>query len=551
MSSQTTTISIFREPRTDTERVVRDACSFVLQVPVTNINLDRSFVANGGDSIAAMRVSPRCRNSHVVVSVARLLTAKTLADVTAQSCLDNAKVLLSAVGDDDTWDKKATDAVSSESEIEPFSLLNISENELSDLRAQIAPALRIPPEQVRDIAPTTHTQSLCVEAAMHTPPQGCYVFYIDIPQSIELKKMTTFAQKLWDRVDMLRTVFVLRPESSQLLQVVSEQSVVPLELYAVNDSNKMESESKRVFEESLKSSLESGAIYVKFMLLHRPDTPTRLAIRLSHAHYDGMSLPPILECLAAELQGKLWPAIPSFVSYISHVCEQSGNTLQYWKKALHGSKPLALHPTGNSSQILTRSRVIACPPKQASFTEANVFLAVCAETLARLYDTRDVHFTLTVSGRAMLPANLTNIVGPCLNQVPLRVVLPEEPNFSTTVGLVRKAQLDMLPAEMATLQDIYKACTDWPEGAQKMAYNVHFNDLDSRSIDLLGDGAQVPLLVHGPRGVWEHSEQIWIIASPVEGTWQIALSANASHCTADYLDKIGDTLALVAAAAQT
>lgn len=70
-----------RDAANDAEGVIRDACSVVLNVPKNDVNLERSFIANGGDSISAMRLSPQCRASNVNFSVATLLRAKTLAEV--------------------------------------------------------------------------------------------------------------------------------------------------------------------------------------------------------------------------------------------------------------------------------------------------------------------------------------------------------------------------------------------------------------------------------------------------------------------------------------
>lgn len=541
-------MSVFREPVNDAERVLREACGFVLRLPAASIDLERSFVANGGDSISAMRVSPRCKAAKIAVPVATLLANKSLADVAVHVSSADTKAS-SSINQLEEVEEATVGVTNIQAETQPFSLLSLPENELDDLLAQIAPTLCVTTSQVRDVAPTTHTQALCADAAMRTPPQGFYIFYIDIPETVQLKTITGFAQKLWDQVDILRTIFVQRPDSGDLLQVVTAQSPAPLQVHAVSGTINIHEESESIFAESIQSQLEPGAFWTQFMVLHRSGTPTRLALRLSHAHYDGMSLPPLLECLAATLQENPWPVIPKFVDYVAHVLEQNEQTLQHWRMTLRGSEPLPLRPTGEESRILTSTSVVEHPPRVADFTEASVFLATCAETLARLHDTRDVHFSLTVSGRTLLPESLNNTVGPCLNQVPLRVALPPESSFKQNLGLVRQAQLDMLPAEMATLQDIYKVCTDWPEKHRRMSYNVHFHDVDSRSIDLLGDGVQTPLLTYGPRGVWEHSEAIWIIASPVEETWQIALSGNASHCTTEYLDKISDILALVVAAA--
>lgn len=74
-----------RAPRTDMERVIAAACSYILNLPVSDINLDRSFIANGGDSISAMRLSAHCRTSNVAISVGHLLKSKTLAEFATSS----------------------------------------------------------------------------------------------------------------------------------------------------------------------------------------------------------------------------------------------------------------------------------------------------------------------------------------------------------------------------------------------------------------------------------------------------------------------------------
>ncbi|KAG8408242.1 Nonribosomal peptide synthetase [Metarhizium acridum] len=72
-------------PVTHAEQVIANACSIVLNLPVEQVNIHKSFIANGGDSISAMRLSPHCRASRVVFSVATLLRGKSLAEVARTS----------------------------------------------------------------------------------------------------------------------------------------------------------------------------------------------------------------------------------------------------------------------------------------------------------------------------------------------------------------------------------------------------------------------------------------------------------------------------------
>ncbi|KAG6008109.1 NRPS protein, partial [Claviceps maximensis] len=85
-------ILVCREPQTQSERVLIDACCRVLNLQPSQVNIERSFVANGGDSISAMRLSPQCRAENVIFSVATLLKAKSLAEVAKLSSVTTRSI---------------------------------------------------------------------------------------------------------------------------------------------------------------------------------------------------------------------------------------------------------------------------------------------------------------------------------------------------------------------------------------------------------------------------------------------------------------------------
>ncbi|KAJ4155068.1 hypothetical protein LMH87_000334 [Akanthomyces muscarius] len=518
-------------PLTAAELRLRILWAIVLKVDATSIEAGDHFLRVGGDSIKAVKLVSAARSQGLVLSVAKILKNPKLQDM----------ALVMTEGKDLAYKEPL-----------PFSLLNMKTEDRQGLLGHVGPILWFPVGCVKDIAPTTYTQALCADAAMRAPPQGCFVFHLDIPQQVPVSSVTAFAKKLWEQADVLRTVFVKSP-LGELLQVVPDHTVAPdIETHELDESTSLEDAAEHVFASALVPPLREGASYIKFIVLHGHGKSTRLGFRVSHAHFDGVSLTPILKCLAASLQGTDWPSIPKFVGLVGHVKKQDKKTVEYWKKYLKGSKPLLLPPpTGEASRIVTLTKIIEKPPKISDFTSANIYLAACAEALARLHDTADINASVTVSGRTLLPAGLDNTIGPCLVQTPLRVVLPEasERTFQQTLDKVHQAQLDMLPAEIATSYDIFKACTNWPEQHRKMAYNVQFHNVLFPSIDLLGDGTQVELGVHGPTGVWDHSEEVWVIGRPVGDTWHIALSGNASNCTMQHLEQIGETVKSILAEA--
>ncbi|KAJ6017846.1 nonribosomal peptide synthase [Penicillium sp. IBT 35674x] len=138
------------------------------------------------------------------------------------------------------------------------------------------------------------------------------------------------------------------------------------------------------------------------------------------------------------------------------------------------------------------------------FTAANIFLAACTEALARLHDTSNVNASLTVFGRTMLLGGLDNVIGPYLNQIPLRVSLPADLNFEKTLAMVQQAQLNALPAEVSTSRSIYKTCAEnWSVHQRDMFDHIPFHNVIFLSIDLLGDGVKTPLkgTVHSGCGI--------------------------------------------------
>ena len=84
MSHPCTTV----EPQTHRQHILRNACGDILNLPPAEIDIQRSFVANGGDSISAMRLSPYCRTLGLALSVSGLLKGKSLSIVADSASID-------------------------------------------------------------------------------------------------------------------------------------------------------------------------------------------------------------------------------------------------------------------------------------------------------------------------------------------------------------------------------------------------------------------------------------------------------------------------------
>jgi amino acid adenylation domain-containing protein len=504
-----------RPPSTPSEKRLQALWAIVLEIDADMIGINDHFLYLGGDSISAMRLAALAQRHKVGLRAADVLQFPRFIDLSSKIQEQKVSIYCNPL---------------------PYSLLQSKEDDArTSLVNRISSQLEFTLHHVQDVLPTTAIQALCADAAMHTPPQGSFWFHIDIPKTVDPNIVLEFCHTTWSQMEILRTVFVKDGES--LLQVIPCDISTPLEVIDVTGDLDMTAD--KVFNEQLRNPLQIGAIFTKFLVFRGTRCSTRLGIRLSHAHFDGVSLMSILKYLSAHIQGLEVPYVPQFSGYIRHVKDQERRSLDYWRKLLKGSIPLPLSPTGAPSSIITSSQAIEHPPRHKGYTAANVFLASCAEAIARIRNINDVVMTTTVSGRTMLPPGLDDVVGPCLNQIPLRVRLDPERTFDRTLRATQQAQLDMLTTETATLADIYQACAEeWPVEQRKLFYNVQFQNVGLPSVDLLGDGVQTSMNVFGSMGVWKHSEEVWIIARPSSDGWNIDLSSNACNSSIQDLEKI-------------
>jgi hypothetical protein len=82
-----------------------------------------------------------------------------------------------------------------------------------------------------------------------------------------------------------------------------------------------------------------GEPYIQFVVAEQNDSDRhRIIIRISHAQYDGVCLPSILDALKAGYTGQSIPSTPSFSTYVRDAVGRITNDhYDYWKPLLRGS----------------------------------------------------------------------------------------------------------------------------------------------------------------------------------------------------------------------
>jgi hypothetical protein len=215
---------------------------------------------------------------------------------------------------------------------------------------------------------------------------------------------------------------------------------------------------------------------LQLTLIRRYHEHLVLIMRLSHAQYDGISIPILMKDLVqlCQKRDRDIGTAASFTDFVRYCLRSyTEEALSYWREILHGasmthlsSQPPALKhiaPEATLVEVTAKVRHFTPPP---GITDATVIKVAWALAQSRLlHGQTDLVFGQLVSGRNGDPS-LAEVVGPCLNSIPVRVQLadPGGGDDSSIPALLRRVQNQHATSvhfETVTLGVIAARCTPW------------------------------------------------------------------------------------------
>ncbi|KAI1114796.1 acetyl-CoA synthetase-like protein [Nemania sp. NC0429] len=454
--------------------LIQELCSIVLGQEKDKIKTSNSFIKLGGDSILALRlVAAARRRGFNGLTVADTLRAKSL----------NGLAKFYQHRDDVTHDIQRAE-------------ITISGGAQTSLVEEVSLQLLVSPEDIEVVQHATGFEQEAFEASML--PEHGYMnsFSFAFVGPVHLHRLEHACERLVARHGALRTVFV------------DHRGI----LYHVTLRHRLCDEPRlRYFAET---SLEANGVVpetgygkplIQFSVLQKGQK-TELVICLSHALYDGMSFAILCHDLSRAYLGlPLGHPAPQFPSFFTEM--SPGNRLdtqQFWRTLLRGSKMTDLTAISNrhkkvrsktrnieDSEVSTRFR---CPSSgnSSGFTFASLLKAAWAAVLARNSGTSDVVFGHVVSTRSLVNSSTEGLVGPCLEFVPVRVMVEEHKgNASAARNLlerVQSQQIEGMPHHGYGFRNIVRQCTDWPSSTRMHTFVQH-RGLEEAPVELvLQDG---------------------------------------------------------------
>ncbi|KAH0592368.1 Nonribosomal Peptide Synthetase [Metarhizium humberi] len=429
-----------RQPTTDMEREMQRIWSHVLHISLDSIGLDDSFFHLGGNSITAMRIVSEARKVGFKLSVA---------DIFRHDVLEDLACHLSP-------EEEETDIVFVDRP-PPVSVLE-----------EIA-ALGVSVDDVEDVLPLTSFQEKIVLDG-ETVGQHANYFYIDL-EDLDVSKIQTSYWATLDKFSILRARFLHL--EGKLWQVVVRQLRLPIHIEDVDDVNQAADQ----FCVKDLHEMSSTDIPISITLLRHKDG-VRLILRLSHAH------------------GIERPAGPTFGRFLSYAAQQRTKAITYWTKVLTGSSLTVPEPIlrpkaiSGSPQRVYEEAEIDLPQLPSKTTPATLLSAAWALLLSHITGEDDVVFGHVVAGRNAAMSGIDEVVGTCLNIVPIRVNLPAA-HTPRQLLLSVQEQFFFGEADLLGFKDIIEHCTDWPVGTTFESMIQHQNIDEHPEIESAGAASQV------------------------------------------------------------
>lgn len=451
-----------------------------LQIPETSIKSTDSFFTLGADSIVAMQLVGSARDEGLSLSVANIFRYPVFEDM----------VKVTRTIDSGTSSNKTRNI----NQRRRSSLLyqNFSLLEQSDISAflqdNVCPKIKLFRGGIVDVLPTTDFQALSITGSLLESRWLLNYFFLEGSGIVDLKQLRQSINQVVDAFEILRTVFI--PYNSQFFQVVLRKLNPSFNVEVTDDLDAFTAELQ---QRDRISGPKLGESYLRFTVAKlRNSDNHRIIIRLSHAQYDGVCLPRIIDALRAAYHGETIPSTPSFSSYVrAAVGKTTSDHYKYWQDLLEESKMTDLvrrrgpnYSRGPEPPTMLRRTVKVASLAHEGITAATVVKAAWSLTLAELTADSDIIFGNVISGRNGSLAGVENIVGPCVNTVPVRAKFQAGWTALDLLKHLQTQQTSNMAYESLGFREIIKHCTTWENWTNFTTVCQHQNIQQTPSLSL-------------------------------------------------------------------
>ncbi|KAK3312656.1 hypothetical protein B0H66DRAFT_631298 [Apodospora peruviana] len=428
------------KPSTPIEVKIGDLWSSVLSVDQTLIQPQSHFFEMGGNSLSAMQLVALAERQGLSLTVADVFAAPMLSDLAKRTTITRR-----------TKDQLGGDLAQNHAP-KPFELI------CGPLEAQrmVTAAQQQYPElswsRIQDIYPATPLQAGLMTTSVANPGTYTFQHVYKLPKDMDSARF----RAAWEAV--VRSTAILRIAIAPLepygpCQVVLNTDIrwlrpLSLESYLIGDA----AEAVFSFGESLnRFAITADGQYFIWTAHHATydGVSTGLVLRrVEDAYYTASNTMSVTES-------------PSILGLVRYVESQKTEWEDYWKTQLEDA-PAASFPALPSATYQPRTdttleKSVILQRQEGGVTTANLVRAGWALVLARYSsdpDSDDVVFGTTNSGRAAPVSGITEMVGPTIATVPVRVKIDRQEPLLDYLRRIQDESAAMIPFEQTGLQHI-------------------------------------------------------------------------------------------------
>ena len=367
----------------------------------------------------------------------------------------------------------------------------------------VRPQLADPHWSIHDISPVTDSQALDVKATIQAPRTSIQYSMLYFDKGIDRQQLLHACNKLVKTHDILRTVFI--EHESRFYQVVIDELDAPVTMKLADTD--LEQDVIDHCTTHIESNFHLGSSFLNMLHVEGKDSHECLIISLSHAQYDGISLPKLLQDLETFYTGQQVVDFEPFSSYMARICDEHIQTkaLSYWRHLLDHSSLSVLDGTSAqpSDKSIFQAKPVDISQRPEEITTANLLAAAWALVLARRLRKPDVTFGSVTSGRNVDLANVENVMGPCYQFTPIRVSFEPYWTAMDLLRFVQRQSAESAAHDFLGFEKISKQCTQWPSEARFFDSIVHHQDFeDFDTMPFAGGTCRVDIL--NPHGDAAH-----------------------------------------------
>jgi amino acid adenylation domain-containing protein len=436
-------------PVNDSERQLQSMWAKVLGVDPETIGRNDSFLQVGGDSIAAIRLTTIAQQQGLQLTVPMVFESPRLCDMALKTSSITENMEYNAAS---------------------FSLVPSSEADIlkSTIRARCH--LRVD-QEIEDIYPCTGGQEFYMKSAIERPGSYTAKRIYKLSSHVDIARFRSAFAQVMNTYALMRTRIISH-------QGRSVQAVIS------NDVTWDDEIMELTSVESYLSSMEQNTMGYDNKLCHyaiiRNGNDFYLIWVLHHSIFDEWSTGILLTALHLAYRDVAIPAVVPYSRFIKYVYSRDDEvSKQFWLSKLSGAKrcqfpSLPTSTTSDAKNItLFATYDIQLPSnhiKSSPATVATVVRAAWAMMLGKRGSTQDVTFSETVSGRQAPVMGLSNIAGPVLARVPMRVRLNAGQTPSQLLDTLQAQAAEMVAHEQYGISKIAKLT---PEIADVCNFSSH------------------------------------------------------------------------------